>query len=273
MKTKNKTCPLCGPTQTRTIFTKGKYSVQQCSCCSLARLDKIPSLKELKKLYTKDYFRDKKTRAYLIDAQKRLKLITQFIQSPAFLLDYGCGLGYFLKAAREAGFKVAGCDLSGYAAAWVEKTYGIKTYSNSLKKISSFKERLDAVTCWDVIEHVPNFMEMLKTIRRILKKKGWLFLTTPNLHSLEARLLGGYWYGYKKIPEHLYFFSPQSISLAFKKTGFKLVTIKRGGFVRDWDFILEKTAFYLKPVFAKLGFLEKTVYLPLVDMLAVAQRL
>jgi 2-polyprenyl-3-methyl-5-hydroxy-6-metoxy-1,4-benzoquinol methylase len=268
----DKICPLCRTSKSKTIFKRGDYSVTECANCSLGRLNKIPTPKEVRKLYSKNYFNDKRSKAFFAGAKRNVQLVRRFIQPPASLLDFGCGLGHFPKILKEAGFEVAGYDLSNYAASFVKKTYNIETYTGSLEKISSLKEAFDGVTIWDVIEHVPNFMKTLKTIRHVLKKDGLLFLTTPNSKSLEARLSGRYWYGYTKIPEHINFFSPKSIRVALREAGFKPIEIRRWGFARDLNYILGKTIPSLRLIFGESALRDKILYLPLIDMLIVAQK-
>ena len=206
----DQSCPLCKTSRSKVIFRRGNYSVIECVGCSFARLNKVIAPEGAKKFYSESYFDDKRNSAYFADAKRKLQFVKNFVQPPAFLLDFGCGLGHFLKISKDVGFDVVGYDVSDYAVSFVKETYSVKAYSEPLEKVPSFKNAFDVAASWDVIEHVPNFMKMLKILRRTLKRGGFLFLTTPNSKALEARLSGKHWYGYTKIPEHVNFFSPSN---------------------------------------------------------------
>ena len=120
----------------------------------------------------------------------------------------------------------------------------------------------------------------LKAISKTLTPNGFLFLTTPNLKSWDAKLLSKYWYGYKKIPEHVIFFSPESIKYALENNGFEVVKIKTWGFERDVNFLVKKISLYLPILNRPLSFLvkflkigKKSLYLPVTDMMVVAKKL
>jgi SAM-dependent methyltransferase len=71
-----------------------------------------------------------------------------------------------------------------------------------------------------VIEHVPNPRADLAAVRRLLKPDGYLYLLTPNIESLEARVYGRYWFAL--VPgDHLWFFSPYTLKYLLQTTGFE----------------------------------------------------
>ncbi|MHB9073696.1 MAG: class I SAM-dependent methyltransferase [Desulfobaccales bacterium] len=68
---------------------------------------------------------------------------------------------------------------------------GVKIISNdpNVEGIPLPDNSLDLVICSEVIEHLPNSPKpLLQEIFRILKKPGWLILSTPNRLSLSKRL-------------------------------------------------------------------------------------
>lgn len=62
-------------------------------------------------------------------------------------------------------------------------------------------------------------MVFLEEAKRVIKKKGIIFLVTPNRRSLKSIIFGA-----KKMhladPSHMYFYSPYSLSLELKKIKF-----------------------------------------------------
>ena len=61
-------------------------------------------------------------------------------------------------------------------------------------------------------------------MRPILKKKGLLFIRTPNIESIEFKLLGNKFYSLKA--EHLNYFSPLSLTYYLKKNGFEIILLE-----------------------------------------------
>ena len=102
-----------------------------------------------------------------------------------------------------------------------------------------------------------------------LKKGGLIFITTPNIESWDARLLGRYWYGFKKIPEHVNYFSPESIGKVLNNNGFSDIKILSWGFKRSLSFLLNKGLGITKvPKFLK----KFSLFIPGIDMMVVAKK-
>ncbi|GMO53225.1 MAG: hypothetical protein Pg6C_19480 [Treponemataceae bacterium] len=99
------------------------------------------------------------------------------------LLDWGCGKGYVSYLLKNKNIPVISCDVSDTAGSSAFLTnspiFGIgKINVVELKHeyILPFNDgSFDAVLSFGVLEHVPNDLESLKEIRRILKTKGLFF--------------------------------------------------------------------------------------------------
>jgi SAM-dependent methyltransferase len=76
---------------------------------------------------------------------------------------------------------------------------------------------------WDVIEHVPDPMADLREIHRVMREGGVLSLITPDAGSLVARLLGSRWEEYRRVREHVYFFSKRTLTEMLHKCGFEVL--------------------------------------------------
>jgi 2-polyprenyl-3-methyl-5-hydroxy-6-metoxy-1,4-benzoquinol methylase len=98
------------------------------------------------------------------------------------LLDVGCGLGFFLDAARRRGWEVRGIDTS---PSWVQaanRRLGRDVVELGGVEQGSFPPGSFAlITAWDVIEHVFDPVSFLLALRGLLAPGGRLFIRTPNI--------------------------------------------------------------------------------------------
>jgi SAM-dependent methyltransferase len=78
----------------------------------------------------------------------------------------------------------------------------------------------DAVTLWNVLEHLHDPVRDLGKIRRWLRPGGILALSTPNYDSVVRLARGARWHGFK-LDEHLSLFSPQTIGFLLEETGYE----------------------------------------------------
>lgn len=126
---------------------------------------------------------EKNWRFYPVYVEK-MKLVERFIESRGInkkILDLGCGEGVLVEKLRNKKFDIFGIDLN-YESDFVIKRDVINTGFPD----SAF----DIVLCLDVIEHLhfENQDKMLAEIKRILKPKGLLVMTIPNLAHFVSRL-------------------------------------------------------------------------------------
>jgi 2-polyprenyl-3-methyl-5-hydroxy-6-metoxy-1,4-benzoquinol methylase len=281
-------CPICSTPVLLSVLTHGKCSIYSCSICSLEFLSPRPTLKELKLFYQKNYFTGKHSgvsgyRDYLSivpeldkEAKKRIRYIKKFSRKK-LLLDVGAGTGVFLKVAQKYGYNVSGNDISNYAVKHLNKS-GFKTCPGPINTKTIPKNRYDIVTAWDVIEHLPNLKEAVQAIYDSLLPGGYFFLTTPDNQSIDAKIMQKKWYGYKKIPEHLWYFNESSISYLLSQVGFKSIKTHPWGFYRSLGFIAHKLqiytpyAKYLMKILQTTKLAKISFYCPLTDFMVVAQK-
>lgn len=78
---------------------------------------------------------------------------------------------------------------------------------------------------WSVIEHLADPRALLKEIHRILRPGGILAVSTPNIRSIGWYLLKENW-GAIEPKVHLNLFTPRSLELLLRATGFKKALIE-----------------------------------------------
>lgn len=97
-------------------------------------------------------------------------------------LDYGSGIGSNALVFGLAGFQVTLADVADPLrnfARWRCERRGIRVRVIDLKRESLERERYDVVTCFDVLEHVPNPLSAVRRMRDALRTGGIFFLYAP----------------------------------------------------------------------------------------------
>ena len=134
------------------------------------------------------------------------------------LLDVGCAGGACLVAARELGFEAEGIEPSRCLSAHARSQYGLNVRQGILKPGIYPENSFDAISLWDVLEHVPEPHELLATIGSLLKPDGYLWLSYPNIGSVAARLMGWRWPFWLSV--HLHYYRPDSLRRQLERAGF-----------------------------------------------------
>ncbi len=128
-----------------------------------------------------------------LEAVKRRMLfgILGRIPEKSTLADVGCFDGRFLDLYRKAGFsRVDGYDNNSQALAVAEsRGMSVKNWDFNREKAPANSDTYDAIVCADVLEHAYDTENLVAECRRILRKRGRCAFVTPNLVSLENRLL------------------------------------------------------------------------------------
>lgn len=138
------------------------------------------------------------------------------------VLDIGSGYGYFRVALEEAGYEHEGLEISEHGRAVAHELYGQHTHAGVLDdRWQSWPSRFDAVTAFDLIEHLSDPVDFLAKVRHVLRPGGCIGLKTPNIDAPEADVLGPHYHSLKR--EHLVLFSPESLTAAATAAGLELV--------------------------------------------------
>jgi SAM-dependent methyltransferase len=107
-----------------------------------------------------------------------LSLVASEIRPGARLLDVGCGTGFFLEAAAEK-YAVAGLDPSPQAVGFclARGLRGVR--EGGVASLAGMTSEFEAVTFFDVIEHLPDDLGALTLARQILRPGGRVLVSVP----------------------------------------------------------------------------------------------
>lgn len=139
------------------------------------------------------------------------------------LLDVGCGTGGFLAVARDAGWHGSGVEIGRASARYASETLGLDVAQGTLYQLVPAREKFDAVSMIEVIEHLERPAEALAIVRETLKPEGVLLVTTPNFDSLYRRLFGSRWWVINCEDEHIVLFNRATLVAMLEENGFAVV--------------------------------------------------
>jgi len=213
----------------RKYVVKYNIPIVTCEKCDLTYATRQP--RNFDDVYSQDDYLEKsilsydKNRKYRIKrfGLERIKILKNY-KKKGKLLDFGCGTGWFLEGAKDH-FESFGVEYSDSIRKWLFEKFNIKTF----KTLNSIKsEKFDIITAFDVIEHVPDPLDLLNNLKKKLKKNGIILIYTPNFDSLG--------FNYLSLnnnllcpPNHLFYFNKKSFDFMCKKTNLKIVETQYRG--------------------------------------------
>lgn len=234
--TNGRACVICGNRETAHVFTKDGFQLRRCSSCDLVFVANPPTSDALDELYSFDQGYHSKFAAPDADmgpevkaARRHLDELSRF-KAKGRLLDIGCSVGIFLCEARQVGWEVSGVERSPDSAEIGRQRFGLNIAAGALTQHTFVDAIFDAVTMWDVIEHLEDPLSALKTINRLLAEDGVILMETPNIDGLFPRLSYkvantlDYW-PHPEPPGHLFQFSKHTISRLLASAGLRPVYI------------------------------------------------
>jgi SAM-dependent methyltransferase len=228
-------CPSCGGGDVAILFVKNGHRVQQCRHCELGFLPSQPSTEALETLYSTSYFTDGGFEGYpnyvgdesvhRQQARHYLRDLARAGVTRGTVLDVGCAAGFFLDEARRDGWRVAGCDVSHYAAGHARERLGLDVLQGNFAEMDLPVSTVDLATLWSVIAHVPNPRAVEQRLAQLVRPGGHVALETSNYRAFIPRVLGSRWHLCSP-PSVMYYYSRRSLDTLFDPSRWRLVTFR-----------------------------------------------
>lgn len=219
-------CAVCGAPSPRRLGTLNGLPLVRCDRCGHDAL--VTAGADLTALYGDHYagFRDDAFFA------RRIREVVETTFVPglprgARVLDVGCGNGEFLVAARERGFEARGLDFSDAARDACARR-GVPAERGDFLT-HAFDRPFEAITLWDVIEHLDHPHAFAVRARALLAPGGLFVLKVPcyprgavDLARRVPRVAGAL----LSAPAHVQFFRPDTVARLLRRAGFDDVRVE-----------------------------------------------
>ena len=191
-------CPTCGDGDARHELDKDHMRLVRCTACDLVYVSPTFDDAHYKRVYVsqeyQDIVRDLGIKSHEYRAQRfgreRVALMASHLSTRApRYLDVGCSTGFVVEAARDAGWQAIGIDLNPSAVEF-GRSHGLDVRAVALEEAGFEPETFDAVSLFDVLEHLLDPVRTLRTCTRLLRSGGIVFLYVPNYDSASRLLMG-----------------------------------------------------------------------------------
>jgi 2-polyprenyl-3-methyl-5-hydroxy-6-metoxy-1,4-benzoquinol methylase len=110
------------------------------------------------------------------------------LSSEVKLLDIGCAYGSFLNVARQY-CSVTGADISKHAVDIARNRLPGVTILHSDILGLRLDQKFDVITCFDILEHVPQIEAALDHIKNLLSDNGILVLSVPVYDTIIGQIV------------------------------------------------------------------------------------
>jgi SAM-dependent methyltransferase len=233
----NFSCYVCGSRNTgdfcaaRDRHGSGIWQIERCRDCSFGWTSPALAEDRIASYYPTAYLGD--TRKTLDDffsgrlahsrswrgELEKARLVERYV-GRGKILDVGCGDGKFLWALDPQRWDRTGVETSRDTIANVTRRMpSLHLVAGDIYAVSLAAASYEAITFWHVLEHLPDPRKVLNRVFDLLRPGGWLFISLPNLESLQAHLFRAYWYPFGDVPRHICHFSRKSLDLLLMEAG------------------------------------------------------
>jgi len=225
--TQYRSCPVCENNSFVNIFNKEGGEYVKCNVCSMVYLNPVFTNEALTHYYQTNH--SLQSEIVENDDDFYINIYNQGLDSiekessNGKILDVGCSSGVFLDVAKKRGWETHGVELNQKEFEYA-KNKGHVVHNEILEKID-FQTQFNAITMWDVFEHIVEGEFYLKLMMKMLKDDGVIFLQIPSADSLAAKILQEKCNMFDGL-EHVNLYGANTIKMLAKKCGFKILSLK-----------------------------------------------
>jgi 2-polyprenyl-3-methyl-5-hydroxy-6-metoxy-1,4-benzoquinol methylase len=230
-------CPICDHNDFTLISNRireGEGRIAQCDHCGLVIQDLDWDAERLIEYYHSEYQSTNSLVTGLVQSPQQrfddrlptiqpiFNRIRPLLQPGHRVLEVGCGPGELLWLINPQVARCVGVDLYPPFVEFMQEKLGIEAYAEDINRLA-FDEPFDLVICISTLEHLPNPLETLLTMKNLLSPSGKLYVEVPNSNealnfflpsSNRQKFNEFFWHR-----AHLFYFTEETIDALFKKAG------------------------------------------------------
>ncbi len=233
-------CPICKQISGKYCINIDTYSIYKCSNCGLEYTYPIPTKQELFSFYSN--YSDIRADEKIVkrNASLNLKKLEKLgLNKQSKILDFGCGRGDFIEVAGKNCFAL---DL-------IEKAH--PRIFQSVEQLPH--KKFNFITLWGVLEHLNDIESTMSLLSSLLDNNGYIVITTVNAEGIIPY--------YHKPPEHLTYWTQESLKILAKSIQCKIVEISDYSMFQRNDIYFNRLLSRTPNNYSKI-ILEYTSYLP-----------
>jgi SAM-dependent methyltransferase len=221
-------------------YTGQSVWLMRCAACGFAQPETLPALPRFfDRMYAQRWSPDwvaSEFDAVYKDLIFRTILRELDRRAPAGrrrLLDVGAHAGRFLHLAQQAGWTVEGVELNPRTAAYATARTGATVHHQNAQQLAAEGRRFSAIVLTDVLEHIPEPVQVLRTLAVLMEPGGCIAVKVPCGPSqlTKERVLAALTSHRVSLADslvHVNHFSPRSLALALDRAGFEAIAIQSG---------------------------------------------
>lgn len=190
-------CPICSGRAVPLGRSMGGYPLFRCGACTYRFVPlELVALPDYNNIYSTTDYQDEQVspiendfdpKAFASHPTYRPFFDALKPQGNSQLLDVGCGVGRFCHAATEAGWQVEGIDISAGAIEIGKTRAKFPMTQSTVESHLSRGRTYDVLTAFEVMEHTPDPVGLLRQMAQLIRPQGQLFITVPDWNNPEQQ--------------------------------------------------------------------------------------
>lgn len=228
-------------------YTGERFWLNRCRECGFAQPDVTPTLpRYFDRMYDQRWSREWIEQEFaseckdlifsrvLAGLSRRVSRDNQSGHNHYSLLDVGAHVGRLIYLASRAGWAAEGIELNPRTSAFAADKTGLPVHRIDAHALVFAGRSFRAVTMLDVLEHIPDPVAVLTTLRGLLEVGGWIAVKVPSGRNqllkeiTRSKLRKNYRVSVADNLVHINHFSPRALRLALERAGFSNIEITVG---------------------------------------------
>ncbi|WP_187430271.1 hypothetical protein ROLI_007840 [Roseobacter fucihabitans] len=245
LDTTHRPCPCCSATQTVPWpqYSPDAWNIVRCTTCDMTYLQNPVPYEALEEdfAWEKTYEVKKEASKGSTSLSPAIRTLRQKLGlthrdkhdkyrawfKDGHVLDIGCGLGRRIHPPMTPYGIELSTQLHAQADAFMRAHGGYCQHGAGAEAIWEFPEQqFDGIVMNSYLEHESDAMAVLKGAHRALKDSGAVYIRVPNFGSLNRRIIGAKWCGFR-YPDHVNYFTLATLTDICARAGFTIELVNR----------------------------------------------